>query len=186
MGELLGVTWLEALAVVLATTGMYVALVVIVRVLGQRVLSSMSSVDLAAVITFGSVMGRAALGESPRLVGGLIALVTLVVLQATVGQIRALRWGARAVTNRPVLLMAGSTILNESLKRCHVVPSELQSRLRMAGIRHPGEVSAVVLETSGTVSVLRRGEPLDPMLLSGVVGGSEVPQELLAHEADPS
>src|SRR5699024_4843617 len=108
------------------------------------------------------------------------------VLQATVGRIRALRWGARAVTNRPVLLMAGSTILNENLKRCHVVPSELQSRLRMAGIRHPGEVSAVVLETSGTVSVLRRGEPLDPMLLRGVVGGSEVPQELLAHEADPS
>lgn len=185
MGELLGITWLEALAVVLATAGMYVALLLIVRLLGQRILSSMSSFDLAAVITFGSVMGRAALGEAPRLAGGVIALLTLVVMQATVGQIRALRWGARAVTNQPVLLMAGPRILAENLKRCHVLPSELQSRLRMAGVRHPGEVSAVVLETSGTVSVLRRGEPIDPMLLSGVVGGSEVPEELLAPESDP-
>ena len=41
MGELLWIDPIEALAVVIATTGMYVMLVSIVRVLGQRVLSGM-------------------------------------------------------------------------------------------------------------------------------------------------
>ncbi|MFW6597062.1 DUF421 domain-containing protein [Propionibacteriaceae bacterium Y2011] len=184
MADLLGITWLEALAVALGTAGVYLALLLIVRILGQRVLSGMSSFDLVAVIAFGSVLGRAALGESPRLAGGVVALLTLVVLQAITGQLRSYRFGARAISNRPVLLMAGEQVCEENLQRCHVHPSELQSRLRLAGVRNPGEVAAVVMEPSGAVSVLKRGEPIDPRLLSGVVGGADVPQELLGVPGD--
>lgn len=179
MRDLLWITPLEALAVVLATTGMYVGLVVLVRVLGQRVLSGLSSFDLAAVIAFGSILGRASLGETPRLAGGLVALTTLVALQAIVGLARRRSWGARAVVNRPVLLMAGSRIVEAHMRRCHVLPVELQSRLRLAGVRHPSEVAAVVFEPSGAISVLRRGELIDPLLLSGVVGASLVSPDLL-------
>ena len=38
----------------------------------------------------------------------------------------------------------------------------------------------MTFEPSGAISVLRRGEPVDPLLLSGVVGASLVPPELLA------
>lgn len=181
MRELLWLTPLEALAVFIATTGMYLALVVFVRLLGQRVISGMSAFDLAAVIAFGSVIGRAALGESPVLGGGLVALVTLIVLQGLIGTLRHPRWGYRMVTVPPVLLMAGSTVIKEHMERCHVMPQELQARLRSAGIRHPREVAAVTFESSGGISVLRRGEPIDPLLLSGVIGASLVPADLLAH-----
>lgn len=180
MRELLWISPIEAVAVVIATTGMYLTLVLIVRVLGQRVLSGMSGFDFAAVVAFGSVLGRAALGETPRLAGGLVALITLVFLQGLAGQLRARKWGARAVTSRPVLLMAGSEVCADQLRRCHVQPSELQSKLRLAGVRHFDEVAAVVFETSGAVSVLKRGQVIDPRLLSGVVGGSLVPLDLLA------
>lgn len=185
MRDLLWISPLEALAVMIATTGMYLGLLLIVRLLGHRVLSGLSGFDLAAVIAFGSVMGRAALGESPRLAGGLVALATLVVLQALAGRVRNFRLGARAVTTRPVLLMAGDEVCLPNLRRCHVHPAELQSRLRMAGIRHPHEVAAVVFETSGAVSVLKRGEAIDPMLLSGVVGAADVPEELLGDPGHP-
>lgn len=181
MRELLWITPTEALAVAMATAGMYVAMVVLIRLLGQRVLSGMSSFDLAAVIAFGSVIGRASLGETPRLAAGLVALTTLLLLQAVAGQLRLRPWGDRAVNVPPVLLMAGPRILEDNMRRCHVLPSELQSRLRLAGIRHGGEVAAVTFEPSGTISVLRRGEPLDPMLLSGVVGAAHVPPDLLAR-----
>lgn len=180
MLELLWISPADAVAVTIATTGMYLALVLIVRVLGQRVLSGMSGFDFAAVVAFGSVLGRAALGDSPRLVGGLVALVTLVILQALTGQVRARKWGARAVTTRPVLLMAGSEVCTDQLRRCHLQPGELQAMLRLAGVRHPDEVAAVIFETSGAVSVLKRGQVIDPQLLSGVVGASLVPIELLS------
>ncbi len=179
MSELLWISPTEALAVVLGTIGMYLAMVVLVRVLGQRVLSGMSSFDLVAVIAFGSIIGRTALGETPRLAGGLVALVTLLLMQGAVGLVRRTRRGALAVSGRPVLLMAGSHVVARHMRRCHVRPAELQSRLRQAGIRHPREVAAVIFEPTGTVSVLSRGERIDPMLLSGVVGASLLPPDLL-------
>lgn len=184
MRDLLWITPLEAMAVVIATAGMYLSLVLIVRVLGQRVLSGMSGFDVAALVAFGSVLGRAALGETPVLAGGLVALLTLVLLQGLAGLVRAWKWGARAVTTRPVLLMAGSDVCVDHLQRCHVQPVELQAELRLAGVRHFDEVAAVVFETSGAVSVLKRGRAIDPRLLSGVVGGSRVPSEMLARPSE--
>lgn len=179
MGELLGITPLEGLAVVLGTAGMYVTMVVIIKLVGQRMLSSMSSFDVAAVIAFGSVLGRAALGEAPRLAAGILALATLVVMQALAGMIRTVRRGGRMIVSQPVLLMAGATVIEENMRHCHVVRAELQSRLRRAGIRHRGEVAAVVFEPSGALSVLHRGDGIDPNLLEGVRGADLIPAELL-------
>ncbi|MGB3829668.1 MAG: YetF domain-containing protein [Ornithinimicrobium sp.] len=178
--DLLTVSPLESVAVVLSTIGMYVAMLLLVRVLGPRMLSGMSGFDLAAVIAFGAVIGRSALGEFPAFSAGLIALATLILLQGLVGMARRHRFGSALIDNHPVLLMAGERMLAEPMNRCHVLPGEVQSRLRLAGVRHPREVAAVILEPNGTISVLRRGQTIDPHLLSGVVGASQVPPELLS------
>ncbi len=184
--ELLWLTPLEALAVVLGTAGMYGAMVLLVRVLGPRMLSAMSSYDLAAVIAFGAILGRASLGEVPVLGGGLVALATLVVLQAAAGAVRVRRGGARAVATPPVLLMADGEILPRQLRRAHLTADELRSRLRLAGVHAYGEVAVALLEPTGAISVLRSGAPIDPLLLSGVVGAHLVPEHLLARVAvDP-
>lgn len=174
MAELLGITWFEGAAVALATVGMYVVLVVLVRVLGQRMLSGMSSYDLAAVIAFGGIIARAALGESPRLGGGIVALVTLVALQALSGVIRRSPFGARLVVNRPVLIMAGPEVIAKNMSRCHVTYPELYSRLRQSGVSHPDQVGAVVFEPSGMLSVVRAGQPVDPDLFGDVVGAERL------------
>lgn len=179
MGDLLGITPFQGLAVVLGTAGMYVTMVVIIKLVGQRMLSSMSSFDVAAVIAFGSVLGRAALGETPRMAAGILSLATLVAMQALAGMVRAVRRGGRLILSEPVLLMAGSTVIEENMRHCHVVLAELHSRLRQAGVRHRGEVAAVVFEPSGAISVLRRGDGIDPNLLEGVRGADQVPRELL-------
>lgn len=183
--ELLTVSPLESVAVVVSTVGMYLAMLVLVRVLGPRMLSGMSGFDLAAVIAFGAVIGRSALGEFPAFSAGLISLATLIVLQGFLGMMRRHRFGAALIDNHPVLLMAGDRMLPDQMTRCRVVPGEIQSRLRLAGVRHPREVAAVIMEPNGAISVLRRGEPIDPQLLSGVVGAAEVPAGLMSNPASP-
>lgn len=178
--DLLTVTPKVALSVVVSTVVMYLVMVLLVRMLGPRVLSAMSGFDLAALIAFGAIIGRTALGLLPTLASGLIALATLFVLQATIGLIRAHRFGLAVVDHHPVMLMAGGRMLTDNMARAHVMPGEVQSRLRLAGVRNAEEVAAVILEPNGSVSVLRRGELLEPQLLSGVVGASEVPAELMA------
>lgn len=179
MGRLLWISPQEALSVVIATTGMYVAMVLMVRLVGARILARLSSFDMAAVIAFGAVIGRAALGDTPRFGGGLVALGTLVALQLVAGRLRRVRHGDRALTRHPVLLMAGPAVVEENLHRSHVTISDLHTALREAGVRRPDEVAAVIFEPTGSFSVLRRGALIDPMLLSGVVGASLVPSHFL-------
>lgn len=174
MTDLLWITPLEALAVMISTVGMYLAMLLLVKLIGQRMLGGMSSFDLAAVIAFGAIIGRASLGEVPELGGGLVALVTLVVLQAAAGALRVFRTGARIVTSTPVLLIADGEILHRQLRRTHVARGELASRLRLAGVHHPGEVYAAILEPTGAISVLRHGEPVDPFLFEGVLGADQL------------
>lgn len=179
MRDLLWLTPLEALAVVIATAGMYVALVILVRVLGQRMLSGLSSFDLAAVIAFGAILGRASLGHVPVLGGGLVALLTLVAMQGLAGMMRLIPVGREMVTTHPVLLMADGQVFHDQLRRAHVSPGELQSRLRIHGVHRYDDVAAALLEPNGMLSILRAGTPIDPRLLSGVIGASLVPEDLL-------
>ncbi|MEW6877748.1 hypothetical protein V3M50_09145 [Trueperella pyogenes] len=68
--ELLGITGFQALAIVLATVAMYAFLLVLLRVLGQRVSARLSTYDMAAIIIIGAIAGRATLGHTPTLAGG--------------------------------------------------------------------------------------------------------------------
>ncbi len=174
MLEQLTITPTEALATVVATIVLYLAMVAMIRILGQRMISSLSSFDVAAVIAFGSILGRAALGDRPRLMSGIVALCTLVAIQAIVGQIRTTRAGSHIVAVKPVLLMAGSRPIEANLRLCHITDAELRSRLRLAGIGDPEEVAAVIFEPSGGISVLRRGRPLSDALLTDVVGAEQL------------
>ncbi|WP_396277848.1 hypothetical protein [Glutamicibacter creatinolyticus] len=80
-----GLTWADAGRVVLSAIALYVLVLVAIRVLGQRTMANLSSFDLAAVVAFGAVIGRAILGYTPTLAAGALGLVTLLVLQALTG-----------------------------------------------------------------------------------------------------
>ncbi len=176
--DLVGITPPRAFAVVLSTCVLYAAFVALTRLLGQRVLATLSTLDVAVVIVLGAILGRAAMGHSPTLAGGLIALLTLVALEGLIGVLRRFDWVERVLCNPPLLLMAGTEVLTGHLERAHITEAELRSRLRISGVRHPGEVAAVVLEPTGAISVLRRGEPIDPRLLAEVRGADRLPADL--------
>lgn len=50
----------------------------------------------------------------------------------------------------------------------------LWARLRTAGVRHRDEVRLVILEGNGSLTVVRRGESIDPELLVGVAGAESL------------
>lgn len=166
--EVLGSTWQYLLLVVVSTTAMYGTFVLVVRVVGQRSLASMSSFDVACVVALGAVLGRTALLQRPTLAAGVVALVTFVVLQGLLGLLRRDRRFDRWINRSPVLLVHEGRLLRQNMDRAHVVEDEIRQRLRLAGVRRLEEVQAVVLERNGAVSVLRAGAVVDPWLLSDV------------------
>ncbi|GGK92224.1 DUF421 domain-containing protein [Planomonospora parontospora subsp. parontospora] len=175
--HLVRLTWADACAVIVSAVGVYVAFLILVRLVGQRALAAMSSFDFAAVIALGAVMGRAVLGYTPTLTAGLLGMGTLFVLQAVFGRLRRNRRLDRTMSNLPLLLMANGEILHDNLRKAQIVEDELRQKLRLSAVHRYEDVAAVIFERTGAISVLRRGESIDSDLISDVRGW-----ELLAPE----
>ena len=96
----------------LSTTGIYLSFVVLLRVVGQRLVSGLGAFDLAAAMAMGALVGRVILGHTPVLAAGVLGLVTLAALQTLVGRFRDTPLGSRLITPAPVLLMADGELLD--------------------------------------------------------------------------
>lgn len=179
--EELGITGAHALAVVLSAVGIYLAFLLFVRIFGQRVLMAMSTFDVVVTVMLGSVAGRVILGHPPTLTSGILGLATLFVLEAGFGQLRSSLRVQRLMNSPARLLMIGPQIQDKWLKRSHITLGELHGALRKAGIRSYDEIACVLQEPGGGISVLRRGVPIDPQLLTNVAGADRIPAEFLAE-----
>jgi len=178
----LGITAPHAVGVVLSAAGIYVVFLVFVRVLGQRVLSGMSTFDVVVTVMLGAVAGRVILGHPPTLASGVLGLATLFLLEVVFGQLGARpRW--QRLFNAPArLLMVGDSVDEAALRRAHITRSELHGALRRSGVRSYTEIACVLHEPGGGISVLRRGVPIDRHLVSDVAGAERIPEEFLAPE----
>ncbi len=160
------------LAVVLSTVGLYVVLIALIRVVGLRSFSKMSSFDFAMTVAIGSVLASTIVTPSPPLLQASVALASLFGVQAVIAALRKhTSWAEHVVDNEPLLIMAGDRMLRDNMKRARVTENDVWAKLREANVLDPQEVRAVVLETTGDISVLH-GEPdrvdLHPCLLRGV------------------
>jgi uncharacterized membrane protein YcaP (DUF421 family) len=74
------------------------------------------------------------------------------------------------VKSQPALVYYGGRFLDERLRRERLTEGEILAAAREQGIASMEEVHAVVLETAGDISILRRS-PGPATTLSGVAGG---------------
>lgn len=160
-----------------STLFIYVLAVLLTRVNGLRTFSKMSSFDFAITVAVGTVVASTALAPTPSLLEGGVALATLFGLQRLMSWLRVRTGASDVVDNQPLLLMVGPDFLYENLKAARVTRADILAKLREANVLDFDEVRAVVLETTGDISVLH-GDPdekkLNPALLEGVMGGEKV------------
>lgn len=163
------------LMMLVSTAGIYASMVLLTRLSGLRSFSKLSGFDFAVTVSIGSVLASAILAEDPPLLQAGAALAALYGTQMLVATLRERsRWVSAAVDNEPLLLMDGPDVLTENLRKAKVTMGDLRAKLREANVLDLREVRAVVLETTGDVSVLHGppdGRKLDAELLEGVAGG---------------
>lgn len=175
----IGLDGWDAISVVISTVAIYGFFVLLIRLLGQRLLSRMSGFDVAATIALGAITGRVTLGHSPTLVAGAIALLTLFAVEAVVGEMRRFARAEHLFDNRAILLMVEGQIQHDLVRRAHVVEEEIRSALRRAGLHQLEDAALVVLERTGELSITRAGRPIDPYLVAGIRGVDRIPARLL-------
>ena len=149
----------------------YFTLLVLLRLTGKRTLSKLNAFDLVVTVALGSTLATILLSADVSLAQGVLALALLVGLQFAITwtTVRA-GWVRAIVTGEPSLLMHRGEPLPSALRRTRVTESELRAALRGAGFADGQDAEAVILETDGSLSVVRRSGSTDTPSLAGVVG----------------
>lgn len=155
----------------LAAVCIYAYIVIITRIFGKRTFAKMSSFDFAVTIAMGSILADAVNKPLDNLVPAFISIVLLAALQVIFAKIRtASQKAAKISSNTPQFLMRNGEILHHNLKMALMTEMELMAKLREANVLELSEVRAVILETTGDISVLH-GEktvPTHSPILKGV------------------
>ncbi len=157
--------WFDVVRVAVVGPLAYVVLVVFLRVSGKRTLAKLNAFDFIVTVALGSTLATVLLSSDVSLAEGILGLGLLVSLQYLVAiasrRLPALR---RLVKSEPQLLVRKGELLHDALRKERLNVEEVHQALRQSGIADIASVAAVVLETDGSLSILRRGEPGDSAL----------------------
>ncbi|MFG6593124.1 DUF421 domain-containing protein [Sulfitobacter sp. 1A13368] len=142
--------------------------IIVVRVIGLRTFSKMTAFDFVATVATGSLLAGACQATTwPEFAQPTLAISALLGAQFVIAKIRqASDSFEQAVQNEPVILMREGEIFDAALNETRVARADLIAKLREANALRFSDVRAVVLETTGDISVLH-GDTLEEGLLEG-------------------
>lgn len=143
--------------------------IVVVRIIGLRAFSKMTAFDFVVTVAIGSLLAGASQATSwPAFLQAALAIAALLGVQYLVALGRRSSGQFQSfVQNSPVLLMRNGEIISAALDATRVTEADLIAKLREANALTLSEVRAVVLETTGDISVMH-GPDLQEELLDGV------------------
>jgi len=144
--------------IVLRTAGVYVAILLGLRLAGKREIGQMTVFDLVVLLLLANAVQNAMVGPDTSLGGGLLAAIVLLVLNALVARLR-LRWPVlrRVVEGSPTLLVLHGEVLTDHMKRERLDEETLEAALREHGVGDLSDVEMAVLEIDGSISVVPVG-----------------------------
>lgn len=158
----LAMPWWEFL---LRASVVYVVLLVLVRLSGKRSVGQYTPFDLILIALLGNAVQNSLLGKDTSLLGGLLLVSTLVGLNWMVDVLSARsRRIERFLVGEPTLLARNGHVYERVLRRSNVSKADFEEAMREHEIMDVAEIGVAVLETNGTISIIRRdgGESTKP------------------------
>ena len=142
------------------TVAVYLAIAILMRVGGKRLLAQMNSLDLVVVLLLSNVVQNAIIGPDNSVLGGIIGAIVLVGFNAVLD-----RWAESGPTARRIFLGSPTDLITDgrldaaALSRLGVSSHELELALRRQGAGSVAEVKRARLEPAGGILVdLKPGE----------------------------
>ncbi|AXO81335.1 DUF421 domain-containing protein [Olleya aquimaris] len=148
---------------------LFIVIIVITRIIGLRSFAKFTAYDFAFTIAIGSIISST-LTSSTSLTHGAVAIASLLVLTYIFSFLqKKFSFISSIISNKPLLLMKGKTILYDNLKYARIEKPQLIAKLREANVLDFNQIEAVVLESTGDISVLHKSSGSDDTSLNNVL-----------------
>jgi uncharacterized membrane protein YcaP (DUF421 family) len=141
------------------TAVVLIALVVGIRLIGRHRLGSMNLIDVVMILLLGNAVQNAMTYGSGFLGVGLVAALTLLLLERQLGILAAARpWAERLLTGDPAVLATDGELDPAAMRRHRVTEDEVMSAVREMGLAAIDRVRLAVLEPNGEISIIPKEE----------------------------
>lgn len=148
--------------IVIRATVMFVALYLLIRLLGKRELGQMSPFELVLLIVMGDMIQQGVTHNDFSLTGAILAIATFGFWALVLSWISYLWPRSRnALEGEPRIIISNGEIVAHNLRRDRLTVGELEMEMRLAGIDSIGDVAWAVLEPSGKISFIPRDDSDD-------------------------
>jgi uncharacterized membrane protein YcaP (DUF421 family) len=149
----------------------YLALLVVIRLAGQRPLGRMQTFDLVVAVAIGSTYGRLLTAQEVQFAEAATAFALLMALHYMVSWLSYRSpMVAGWLETKPMLVYFRGRQLPGAMRRNRMTEDELLTVVRLHGYASLQDVSAVVLEPDGFFSVLGHHPTSDWSALANVAG----------------
>jgi uncharacterized membrane protein YcaP (DUF421 family) len=143
--------------IVLRGIVVFFALFLLMRVIGKRELSKLEPFDLILLIILGDAVQQGLTQDDYSLTGALLAIGTIAVLQVAFSYLNFRVPRLRPLLNgEPVIVVQDGEAIERNLKRERLTLDDIAESARLQGIGSLEDVAWGVLETSGTISFIKK------------------------------
>jgi uncharacterized membrane protein YcaP (DUF421 family) len=143
--------------IVLRSIAIFVFILLLMRVLGRRELSSLEPFDLVILVVIGDFVQQGVTQQDYSVTGAVLAVGTLGVLTVFVSWLSFRFPRLRpALDGRPIVLVEDGKPIEGNMKRERITIDELAAAARIQQIDSLGKVKWAVLETGGQISFIEK------------------------------
>lgn len=145
---------------VVRTAGMYLFLLVLLRLSGKRTLSDVTVFDFILLLVMSEACQQALTGNDFSLTNAMLIVLTLVVVNHVSDWLSyRFRGFDHAVNDGPLLLIADGELRHDRMRQVKVRVDDILEQARQTqGLERLDQVRHAVLERDGTISIIPRGD----------------------------
>jgi len=144
---------------VLRAIALYIFVLILMRMVGRRELSSLTPVDLVLLVVLGDALQQGLTQDDYSVTGAIIVITTIALLQVLTSYITYLsRRAKRLVDGDPIVLIEGGKLLERNLRRQRMRPEDVAEEMRLEGIGNFSDVQWAILESNGSFSFIKNDD----------------------------
>lgn len=141
---------------VLRAAGIYLVLIIVMKISGRRTLMQMTSFDLVLLLIVSEATQQALLGDDFSVTGAALTIITLFSIDILLGMLKERFPSAeRMVDGAPVILVENGNPLSERMKKAGVNMDEVLLSARSSqGLERMDQIKFAILEKNGQISII--------------------------------
>jgi uncharacterized membrane protein YcaP (DUF421 family) len=142
--------------IVIRAAAMYIVLLCLLRAMGRRELSQLTTFDLLITVVIGDLIQQGVTQEDMSFTGAVLAVGTMCLL-AVAGSFAGTRSrrARRLLDGVPVVIARNGVIFDEVMRRERITTTELMEAARGEQVADLTKIDLVVVEADGRFSFLR-------------------------------